>query len=60
MALADPSEAGAAGAPSLLEGKSPVDGRPAAYLCEGGTCRPPVLSPSELKTALLGPLGSLP
>ena len=60
LALADPSESGAVGAPSLLEGKSPVDDRPAAYLCEGGTCRPPVLSPSELKIALARPLGSSP
>jgi uncharacterized protein YyaL (SSP411 family) len=60
LALADPSEAEAMSAVSLLEGKSPIDGKPAAYICEGSTCRPPVLSPSELKITPSATLGSSP
>jgi uncharacterized protein len=36
----------------LLEGRSPVDGRAAAYVCEHFTCRAPVTSAEELSAAL--------
>ena len=44
--------AGGAGAVPLLEGRTPVDGGPAAYVCEHFTCRLPVTTPTELAAAL--------
>jgi uncharacterized protein YyaL (SSP411 family) len=45
--------AGESGEVPLLEGRDPVDGRPAAYVCERFSCQRPVTEPEEL-AALLG------
>jgi uncharacterized protein YyaL (SSP411 family) len=36
----------------LLEGRTPVDGRTAAYVCEHFVCQAPVTTPEELEAAL--------
>jgi uncharacterized protein YyaL (SSP411 family) len=44
--------AGGDGDVPLLEGRSPVDGAAAAYVCEHFACRRPVTSPDELRALL--------
>jgi len=36
----------------LFEGKLPVQGQPAAYVCRNRTCGRPATSPEELRDAL--------
>jgi uncharacterized protein len=38
--------------PPLLEGRTTVDGKPAAYVCEHFTCQAPVTSPQQLANLL--------
>ena len=50
----------AGGAPDevpLMEGREPVDGRAAAYVCEHFACRTAITEPSELAAVLddIGP-----
>jgi len=40
--------------PPLMTGRTTVDGRPAAYVCENFTCRLPLTDPSELARELAG------
>ena len=45
--------AGGAGDVPLLEGRGPVDGRAAAYVCERFVCQRPVTSADELRALLV-------
>ncbi|MEV4368398.1 thioredoxin domain-containing protein [Nonomuraea sp. NPDC049637] len=47
-------EAGGEPFPALLEGRGPVDGAPAAYVCRGFACRLPVTTVEELRAELAG------
>jgi uncharacterized protein YyaL (SSP411 family) len=55
QALADPADAGRASRVPLLEGKTDVGGRPAAYVCEDGACKLPVTSAHEMRGLLETP-----
>jgi uncharacterized protein YyaL (SSP411 family) len=44
--------AGAANGVPLLQGREPVDGQAAAYVCEHFACQTPVTSARELSAAL--------
>src|SRR5262249_16840885 len=49
----------AEGAPALVnkltDGKTPVDGKPAAYVCRDFTCQKPITDPGELTLTLRNP-----
>ncbi len=52
IAAGDPADPAAAAAAPLLEGRTLVDGAPAAYVCRRFTCLAPVTDPAALSAAL--------
>ena len=52
--LAADGRGDAGGGPALLRGRTPVEGRAAAYVCENFACRRPVTEPEELEALLDG------
>jgi uncharacterized protein len=52
VALCDPSSSDSAREIPLLEGKSLIEGKPAAYVCEDYVCQAPTTLPAELENLL--------
>jgi uncharacterized protein len=52
LAAAGPGDEEAARLVPLLAGREPLDGKPAAYVCERFTCKLPVSDPEELAAQL--------
>jgi hypothetical protein len=57
VAFAEGPDDPAAAAIPLLEGRGLVDGKPAAYVCEGFACLAPITDPDALRAALDGSAG---
>ena len=55
LALGDGGPGGEDAVVPLLEGRHPVDGSPAVYVCRNFTCRTPLTDPMELREALRYP-----
>ena len=53
LALADPTLPAKTDVMPLLEGKTPLDGKAAAYVCRSGACGAPVTSATDLRQALV-------
>lgn len=53
VAKASPKDTDAFGAIPLLQGRSELEGRPTAYVCEHFACKRPVTTPAELATQLV-------
>ena len=53
LAVGDPAEPGVEERLPLLHDRPLVDGRPAAYVCRGFTCRAPVTDVADLRGALV-------
>src|SRR5205085_11093552 len=52
LAAAEPEDAEAAEVIPLLAGRPPLNGGPAAYVCERFTCKRPTGDPDELEASL--------
>ncbi len=52
LSVRDPSRAAPPVIAEALQGREPVDGRAAAYLCRDFSCQPPITDAAKLKTAL--------
>jgi hypothetical protein len=52
VAGSPPERSGDAATVPLLEGREPVDGRAAAYVCEHFACKAPVTEPADLEALL--------
>jgi uncharacterized protein YyaL (SSP411 family) len=60
LAQASPRDELAANAIRLLQGRSEVNGRATAYVCEHFTCKNPVSTPAELAAQLVRNLATAP
>ncbi|HEX4803634.1 MAG TPA: hypothetical protein VFV14_08990, partial [Myxococcaceae bacterium] len=49
----DPSQPTPKVLAEALQGRDPVDGKAAAYLCRNFSCQPPITDAAKLKEALL-------
>ncbi len=52
LVVAAPDDPAATAAVPLLQGRGPVDGAPAAYVCRNFTCRAPITDPDALAAEL--------
>jgi uncharacterized protein YyaL (SSP411 family) len=52
LAVAPSPDSAAASTVTLLEGRSQLDGKPTAYVCENFACKLPVSTPEDLEAQL--------